>query len=162
MDKIFEALKTGLPGIQKNVLLKDHTTFDIGGPAEYFFIAKNKETVINAFNVAKSLKLPIFIFGGGSNLLISDKGIRGLVVKLASDNNFIKNGGLVTADSGALLGDVVGFCIKNSLGGLEWAGGLPGTFGGAIRCNAGAFGGEMKDSIISVQAFDDHFTLRNF
>ena len=103
MDKIFEALKTGLPGIQKNVLLKDHTTFDIGGPAEYFFIARKKGEILEAVALAKKLKLPIFIFGGGSNLLVSDDGIRGLVVKIEiKDGIRLKNNAL-EAPAGATM-----------------------------------------------------------
>ncbi|OGZ69861.1 MAG: UDP-N-acetylenolpyruvoylglucosamine reductase [Candidatus Staskawiczbacteria bacterium RIFCSPHIGHO2_02_FULL_42_22] len=164
MNEAFEVLKKELPGLQKNVLLKDHTTFKIGGPAEYFFIAKKKEDVERAIRVAQKLTLPLFIFGGGSNLLVSDAGQKGLVVRMQSGAKTfaLLPGNCIRAYAGVSLSDVVLFSIKKSLGGLEWAGGLPGTFGGAIRGNAGAFGGEVKDSIISVQAFDDHFTLRNF
>ena len=159
MDKIFEALKTGLPGIQKNVLLKDHTTFDIGGPAEYFFIAKKKGEVLEAVTLAKKLKLPIFIFGGGSNLLVSDDGIRGLVVKIEiKDGIRLKNNAL-EAPAGATMKELVDFSISHAMGGLEWAGGLPGTFGGAIRGNAGCFGAEIKDAIVNVEALGNNLTL---
>lgn len=161
---IFKQLKKELPGVKKHVALAKHTTFEIGGPAEYFFIAKKQEEVAYAIKVAKKLNLPLFIFGGGSNLLVSDSGIKGLAVRMQSNAKTFEvlPGGRIQAYSGVSLGSVVSFSIKKSLAGLEWAGGLPGTFGGAIRGNAGAFGGEMKDSITSVKALDHHFVLRNF
>jgi len=162
--EILVQLKKELPGLKRNVSLKAHTTFNIGGPAEYFFIAKKKEDVIKAIAIAKKLKLPLFIFGGGSNLLVSDAGIKGLVVRMKSSSKIFdvlpKN--RIEAYAGVSLGNVVSFAIKKSLQGLEWAGGLPGTFGGAIRGNAGAFGGEMKDTVVKVQALDHSFKLRNF
>lgn len=174
-DKIFKQLQKELPNIQKNVLLKNYTTFKIGGPAEYFLIVptksrihdskaigiKEKDNLIKAIKIAKNLKLPIFIFGGGSNLLVLDKGIKGLVVKMQDKDKsyFIKNN-IVSANSGAELKDLIEFSVENSLEGLEWAGGLPGTFGGAIRGNAGAFGGEIKDIILEVKALDRKFNVK--
>lgn len=161
---IFETLKKQLPGIKRAELMAKHTTFEIGGPAEYFYIAKRQEDVITAIHVAKKLQLPLFIFGGGSNLLVSDEGLPGLVVRMKSSAKVfpVLPGGRIKAYSGVSLGSVVSFSTKKSLKGLEWAGGLPGTFGGAVRGNAGAFGGEMKDVIISAQALDGAFKLRNF
>lgn len=150
---IFAALKKELPNIQRQVLLKDHTTFGIGGPAHYFLVAREIGHVAKAIKLAKKHKLPVFVFGGGSNLLVSDEGIVGLVVKIQnSDIVVAKN--TITAGAGAEMKDVVETSLQHSLAGVEWAGGLPGTFGGAIRGNAGAFGGEMKDSILKVKALD--------
>src|SRR3989338_10579376 len=177
MDIIFEKLKKELsrsrsdrgssiksgPGVQKNILMARHMTFKIGGPAEYFLSATKEKEIINAIDVAKKLKVPIFVMGGGSNLLVLDKGVKGLVIKNQVTTPIVlKSSNVIEAPAGIVLGDLVDFSIKNSLQGLEWAGGLPGTFGGAIRGNAGAFGGEMKDSVSMVQAFDSRFTLRNF
>ena len=89
-DKIFQKLKEKLPEIQKGVLLKNYTTYKIGGPAKYFFVAKTKDDLMAAAETAKNFKLPVFILGGGSNLLISDKGFKGLVIKInISDINTI-------------------------------------------------------------------------
>lgn len=141
--------------------MKNHTTFKIGGPAEYFLIANKKEEVLKAVKTAAKLKINVFIVGGGSNLLVSDKGIGGLVVKIKSAEPIVlKNKNIVEASSGIEFGKVVDFSVKKSLKGLEWAGGLPGTFGGAVRGNAGAFGGEIKDSIFQVEALDNDFKLR--
>lgn len=152
-----------LPGTKKNVFMANHTTFCIGGPAEYFFIAKSKADVAKAAAAAKKLQLPLFIFGGGSNLLVADKGIKGLVVRMKSQEKRFKVqlSNKIEAYSGVNLGNLVAFSVKRGLQGLEWAGGLPGTFGGAVRGNAGAFGGEMKDSVVKVQALNN-FKLRAF
>jgi UDP-N-acetylmuramate dehydrogenase len=160
-DPIFEKFKTVVPHIQRNVLLKNHTTFNIGGPAKYFLIAEKKEDIKNVLQVATQMKVSSFILGGGSNMLASDKGFDGLVIKIENKEPIILTAGnMITAPAGVTLGSIVDFSIENSLQGLEWAGGLPGTFGGAIRGNAGAFGGEMKDSIFEVQALDRNLKLK--
>ncbi len=159
MNEIAGELKKALPSVKMGVLLKDHTTFKIGGPAEYFFTAQKKEDVVIAINVAKKLKLSVFMFGGGSNLLVSDKGIKGLVIKIQSSADLSLLKEKITANAGLNMGKLVSFSVNKSLQGLEWAGGLPGTFGGAIRGNAGAFGGEIKDSIFSVEALDEKLKL---
>lgn len=160
-DKIYQQLRKKLPTLKKNVLMGKYTTFKIGGPAEYFFVAKEKKDLIKAIKTAKKLKLPVFVLGGGSNLLVSDKGFKGLVVKIENKEPIIlKSKNVVEASTGIDLGKVVDFSINKSLRGLEWAGGLPGTFGGAIRGNAGAFGGEIKDSIFEVLALDSDFKLK--
>lgn len=123
-------IKNLLPGIKRNVLLKNYTTFKIGGPAKYFFVAKNKEELISAISAAKKNHLPFFILGGGSNLLVSDKGFNGLVVKF---------------------GQPLSWYVSK---GLEWAAGIPGTIQGGVYGNAGAFGKSMKDIIESVEVFD--------
>ena len=160
-DNIFAELKKKLPRLQKNVLLKNHITFHIGGPAEYFLLAAKEAEIMRAIQIAKKLHLPVFVMGGGSNLLVSDKGVLGLVIKNQVETPIVvKKYNVIKAPAGAVLGDVVESSIKKSLEGLEWAGGLPGTFGGAIRGNAGAFGGEIKDSILNVTALDNRLKVR--
>ena len=160
-NRAFQELRDKLPNVKKNISLKNYTTFKIGGPAEYFLVVKNKEDLIKAIKLAKKLKLHLFILGGGSNLLVSDEGFKGLVIKIQIKGLIIlKKENIVEAPAGIELGKVVDFSIKKSLRDLEWAGGLPGTFGGAIRGNAGAFGGEIKDSILEVRALDNKFNLR--
>ncbi len=138
---------------QENVLLSKFSNYKIGGRARFFFIAKNERDIIWAVTEAKAKKLPIFILGGGTNLLMSDKGWDGVVLKIGND--VLKSKGTtVLAGAGVLMSDVLGFALSKSLAGLEWAGGLPGTLGGAVRGNAGCFGGEIKDSVVSVRSFD--------
>jgi len=159
-DKIFEKLKTELPGLQKNVSLKNYTTFKIGGPAKYFLIAKKREDLVGAIKIGKQFKLPIFVLGGGSNLLVSDKGFNGLVIKIELTGLFLKSKNIIESEGGVMMRDLVSMAIKSGLAGLEWAGGLPGTFGGAIRGNAGAFGGEMKDSVAFVETLDSKLNFK--
>ena len=125
-----------LPGVKKNILLKEHTTFRIGGPAKYFFAAKTKKDLIKAISVAKKLKLPFFVLGGGSNLLVSDKGFKGLVIKNETRNFEIKKEKII-AESGIILNTLIKAAIKSGLSGLEKGSGIPGTLGGAVFGNAG-------------------------
>ncbi len=146
-------IENKLPGIQRNVLLKNYTTFRIGGLAKYFFVAKNKKDLIKAISVAKKLKLPFFILGGGSNLLVSDKGYNGILIKIRNTKYEIRNTKIM-AEAGVMLGELVNILAKAGLSGLEWAAGIPGTIGGAIRGNAGAFNKSMKDVVKSVEALE--------
>ena len=137
-----------------NVLLKDFTTYKIGGPAKYFFVAKTKEGLMLAIKVAKEFKLSVFVLGGGSNLLISDKGFNGLVVKIGMENFELKNN-KIYAGAGAQMRSLSFFTAENGLSGLEWAGGIPGaTIGGSIYGSAQAFGTKISQIIESVQALD--------
>jgi len=142
-----------LKGIQKNVPLASHATFKIGGPAKYFYTAKTKEDLIRVMRAAKKINLSFFILGGGSNLLVSDKGFEGLVIKTNNKQKTVKKN-VIFSESGALLSNLVTLALETELSGLEWAIGIPGTLGGAIRGNAGAFGESMKDIIKEVEAFD--------
>ncbi|MBU1149030.1 UDP-N-acetylmuramate dehydrogenase [Patescibacteria group bacterium] len=147
-------LKKLLPGLRENESLKDYTTFKIGGPAKYFFVAKNEADLIKAVDLAHTNNLPYWVLSGGSNVLIADQGYDGLVIKL--ENRLIKfDSPEVLVEAGVMLNKLVAECTKNNLTGLEWAAGIPGTVGGAIRGNAGAFGSEMKDSLIWVEVIRD-------
>jgi len=129
-------LKKSLSGIKKNILLKNYTTFKIGGRAKYFFVAKTKKDLIKAVMMAKKFKLPFFILGSGSNILISDKGFNGLLIKNEARNFKIK-GKRIIAESGAILDKIIKAAINNGLSGLEKGSGIPGTLGGAVYGNAG-------------------------
>src|SRR3989338_7993950 len=137
----------------KDILLSNHCSYKIGGKARYFFEGSDLDDLQKAVNEAKRENLRIFILGGGTNLLIDDNGFDGLVLK----PNFLKiekGPDFINAGAGILMADLLDFMVKNSLSGLEWAGGLPGTLGGAIRGNAVAFGGEIKDSVTEVESLD--------
>lgn len=146
--------------IQKGVPLKDYSNYKIGGPAAYFLEISTKEELSEGLKEWKRIssifpedKKEIFVLGKGTNILISDKGFNGLVIH----NNILgiekKEEDLVIG-AGVLVSQILSFCIENQLSGLEWAGGLPGTIGGAVRGNAGAFIGEVKDIIKEVVSFD--------
>ncbi len=141
--------------LTENVLLKKYSHFKIGGPARYFLQTDNLDELSDNLKNWR-LKNPggkIFVLGGGTNILFDDRGFDGLVILLKI--NFIKNLDDVTIEVGAstLVSELIDFTINNSLSGLEWAAGLPGTIGGAIFGNAGAFGGEIKDRILAVKSF---------
>ena len=135
-DRLEENVFMFMPKFQENVLLSKFSNYKIGGYARFFFAAKNEREIRWAVAEAKSKKLPIFILGGGTNLLMGEKGWDGLVLK--PDIDVLKaNGNVVVAGAGVLMSDICSFAASKSLAGLEWAGGLPGTVGGAIRGNAG-------------------------
>ena len=135
--------------------MKRHTTFRIGGPAEIFVIPDNIEDVRKIIEICNAEDIPYFILGNGSNLLVSDKGYRGVVIQI--DRNFgtveIK-GTEIHASAGALLSAIAAAARKEALTGFEFAGGIPGTLGGAVVMNAGAYGGELKDVLKSVTVMD--------
>lgn len=135
---------------QENVLLAKYGSYRIGGSARYFYYAQNSEALIKALKNWKQ-KNKIFILGAGTNILFNDRGFDGFVLKPDLKDISVKNN-VITAGAGALMEDLLKFYVKKSLSGLEWAGGLPGTLGGAIRGNAGAFGGEIKDVVLSVSS----------
>jgi len=160
MPKIsFKKLRRLLPGIKRNILLRDYTTFKIGGRARYFLKVKTSVSLIRATSIAKKNKLPFFILGKGSNLLVSDKGFKGLIIKIENQNLEIKSN-TVICDAGTPLPLLVNKTAKAGLSGLEWAAGIPGTLGGAIRGNAGAFGSETKNLIYEVRILDEKDNLR--
>lgn len=135
------------------VSLEKFTTFKIGGKVKYFFVAKNKQSLIKAVLWAEEASLPFFILGGGSNLLVADRGFRGLVIK-NENNKHETNGKKISAEAGVPLSSLLKEATKNNLAGLEWSAGIPGTVGGALFGNAGAFGKSMKDSVQGVKIFD--------
>lgn len=138
---------------QKNVPLKNYSNYKIGGPAKLFVEVETTEELKEVFQFVENKKEKVFILGGGTNVLIGDKGFDGLVIHNKIEGINIIDGGLEVG-SGVMIKDLLDFCIENSLSGLEWAGGLPGTIGGAIRGNAGAFKGETKDSVVEVRSLD--------
>ena len=142
-----------MPKFKENVPLSKFSHYKIGGPARFFFEAKTEKDVQWAVKEARARKLPMFILGGGTNLLISDSGFDGLVLRPDIKEIKIK-GATIMAGAGASMADLLKQATDHSLSGLEWAGGLPGTVGGAVRGNAGCFGGEIKDSVVSVRSFD--------
>jgi len=143
---------------QKNILLKNHTSFHIGGPAEYFFVANTKQDLIKAIKIAKENNLLFFILGKGTNLLASDKGYKGVIINIQFDNynidfqlNSKSQAVKIDIDAGMFLSDLINKTSEKKLKGLEWAAGIPGTVGGAIRGNAGSFDGSMADIVREIE-----------
>lgn len=132
--------------------MKRHTSFRIGGPADYLVEVQSELEIKNLVTALKTKGVPIFVMGNGTNLLVSDKGIRGVVIKIGSGfSEFHFEGETVYAQSGMLLSTLAKRILEQSLEGFEFASGIPGSIGGAITMNAGAYGGEMKDIVKSVR-----------
>ncbi|MBP3677006.1 MAG: UDP-N-acetylmuramate dehydrogenase [Agathobacter sp.] len=137
--------------IFENEPMSKHTTFRIGGNADVFVSPKVSQ-VADVISLAKEYDIPVTVIGNGSNLLVGDKGIRGLVLSFGKEAEEIQlDGRCMTVSAGTILAKAAAEAAKNSLTGLEFAAGIPGTLGGAIVMNAGAYGGEMKDVIISAK-----------
>lgn len=162
MDEILQSLRgiTSEENILVNEPLKNHTTFKVGGPADILVTPTTKEELIECLK----LNIPKFVMGNGSNLIVKDKGIRGLVIKTTKVNNITLDGNIIEAEVGAYLGKISIFARENSLTGFEFASGIPGTVGGGVSMNAGAYGGEMKDVVIETTYCDlegNIYTLNN-
>lgn len=140
--------------LEKNLGLKNFSTFRIGGTVEGFCRIKNEEELQEFFVLAGQEKKPYFILGGGSNILFPDQSWAGWVAKIENDQTLELIGSRVVCGAGVPLSALVNFAKSNGLSGLEWATGIPGTVGGAVRGNAGAFDFEMSDNLESVSVFD--------
>ncbi len=137
--------------IKKNELMKNHTSFKIGGPCDEFSEVQSVDEIKELIEYAKDKGIAYTIIGNGSNLLVSDKGIRGLVIKIAKKFDEAEvSGNTIICQSGILLSKLSKLALSKNLSGLEFASGIPGTLGGAIYMNAGAYGGEMADVVKSV------------
>jgi UDP-N-acetylmuramate dehydrogenase len=145
----------GLAGVEfrENVPLADFASYRIGGPARVFCEAKSVEEARAGVAEARRRGLRLFVLGAGTNLLIDDHGFDGLVLR-PNLRSLEAEGSRVRVGAGVLVAELLEFLVAGSLGGLEWAGGLPGTVGGAVRGNAGAFGGEIKDVAVQVESLD--------
>ena len=137
--------------IIENEPMSKHTTFRIGGNAD-MFVSPKTEQVSEIIALAKEYDVSVTIIGNGSNLLVGDKGIRGLVISFGKEaEKIVLEGNRMTIGAGTLLSKVAAEAARNSLTGLEFAAGIPGTLGGAIVMNAGAYGGEIKDVVVSAE-----------
>jgi UDP-N-acetylmuramate dehydrogenase len=135
---------------KENEPLSKHVNFRIGGPAKFFVEARSTQDLVDAVKLAYDFSVQFFILGGGSNTLVADKGFVGLVIKAANRNLSI-DGNTVIAEAGVISASMARLTADKGLRGFEWAISLPGTIGGAVRGNAGCFGGETKDQLVSVK-----------
>ena len=137
--------------VKVNEPMNRHTTFRIGGPADCFLVPSSPEEVREIIKICREDAVPYFILGNGSNLLVSDEGYRGVIIQLYRNyGNISVEGNIIRANAGALLSQIASAAKNASLTGFEFAGGIPGTLGGAVVMNAGAYGGEMKDVLKEV------------
>ncbi len=140
--------------IRLNEPMKNHTTFRVGGPAD-IFLTPSADELSGVLSVLRDGGMPVTVIGNGSNLLVGDKGIRGAVISIgAGMRNIRVEGEKIFLEAGATLAAAAMQAAKAGLAGLEFASGIPGTFGGAVVMNAGAYGGEMKDVVVSVRVMD--------
>ncbi len=144
--------------VSANAPMKNYTTFKIGGPADLLVSPYSQEQVKKVICACKELQIPLTVIGNGSNLLVSDGGIRGCVLKIGTNMSAItlEENAVISCLAGAPLSALSVFAMKNSLTGLEFAYGIPGTTGGALFMNAGAYGGEFKDVIVSADHIDSN------
>ncbi|MCI8363985.1 MAG: UDP-N-acetylmuramate dehydrogenase [Eubacterium sp.] len=136
--------------------LSAHTTFRIGGPASFYMIPENADEIREGIRFARERELPFITIGRGSNMLFPDEGYHGVVMEIGSGMNQIEycGDGKIRAQAGALLSAIASEAAGHSLTGFEFAGGIPGTLGGAVVMNAGAYGGEIKDGIVGARVMD--------
>lgn len=139
--------------VQDGVALAPYTTFKVGGAAKKFVVVRNIEELTEALHLALQQNWPICVLGGGSNVIVSSAGFNGLVIKVEIGSRIISKNRIISG-AGVPMSDLVALAVTNNLAGLEWAGGLPGSLGGAVRGNAGCFGSEIKDCVETVISLD--------
>ena len=153
--------KLGEEGLKLQEPMKEHTTFRVGGPADLFLMPKNAEELKESIEILKKYDVPMMVIGNGSNLLVRDKGIRGAVIQVYNRMAEITvDDEIIEAQGGALLSAVAAKAADASLTGLEFASGIPGSIGGAVAMNAGAYGGEMKDVLVSVDVLTKELEVK--
>lgn len=163
MQKIAELLReaAGSDCILEQESMKKHTTFRIGGPADVFAVPDTEEKAARIISICRENHVPFYVLGNGSNLLVSDEGYRGVIVQIYKNlSGITAEGDILTVQAGAMLSVAAKRALALSLTGLEFASGIPGTVGGAVMMNAGAYGGEMKDVILSATVLEQDGTVR--
>lgn len=148
--------------VLKDELMKKHTTFRVGGPADWLVTPTEEEQIREVVNLLRTENVPYYVMGNGSNLLVGDKGYRGVIIQLGKNLSQIRmtEEGVLYAQAGALLSKIAAEALAQSLTGFEFASGIPGTLGGAVMMNAGAYGGEMKHVLKDALALTANGELR--
>ncbi|MBQ4347254.1 MAG: UDP-N-acetylmuramate dehydrogenase [Firmicutes bacterium] len=162
MSELILELKKALG--DENILADEpmsaHTTFRTGGNADIFILAKNIDSLKTAISAFRSKNIPFMMIGNGSDLLVRDKGIRGAVIKLCGDFCSLRaDNTLLFAGAGASLAEAASYAAKSGLSGLEFASGIPGSIGGGLFMNAGAYGGELKDRFLCAEIMDEDLNI---
>ncbi|CDF58270.1 UDP-N-acetylmuramate dehydrogenase [Thermobrachium celere] len=161
LDELKINLKTFLDEdeLKFNEPMKNHTSFKVGGPCDIMVIPKSKDNLIKSLELIKKYNVPYFIMGKGSNLIVKDGGFRGVILKLTGLDYILVRENKIIAGGGASLSNTAREALLNSLKGMEFASGIPGTVGGAVAMNAGAYGGEIKDIIEWAECVDENLNL---
>lgn len=139
--------------------MKKHTSFKTGGSCEYFLVPENADELVSVVELCKKENIPAFILGNGSNLLVTDDFHKGVYISMLKINGITEKNGIITAEAGARLSGLCAFVSSLSLTGLEELSGIPGTVGGAVYMNAGAYGGEIKDTLVKVVYLDKNLNI---
>lgn len=151
----------GKENVKEDEPMSKHTSFKIGGPADFLVTPCSVQSLCEVIKLCNREKMPIFIMGNGTNLLISDKGIRGVVIKIYDNlDSCVVKGDCIEAYGGILLSKLSRIALENELQGFEFASGIPGTLGGAVSMNAGAYGGEMKDVVVQTEFIDKEGNIK--
>lgn len=146
---------TGTTNVIIDEPMKKHTSFKVGGPADLIVFPENFNVLSGIIKKCNRCNIPFFVLGNGTNLIVREKGIRGVVIKINDKlNKLTVDGEIITAEAGILLSEISKIALEHQLSGFEFASGIPGTLGGAVTMNAGAYGGEMKDVIIRTEYLD--------
>lgn len=159
MNNNYKLITDNFPGSEKGKPLHTLTSIGIGGPADLYLAIKDTNLLPSIIKTARQNNIPLVVFGGGSNLVFADEGFRGLVVQIKA-NNIIIEDDIITAEAGALVSQIIQKANESNLSGLEKLTGLPGTIGGAVRGNAGAYGTEIKDVLTEIEIFDPKNGIR--
>lgn len=163
-NKLYDELVLKINGkILLDEPLKKHTYFKIGGPADLFVEPENTEELKVVFDIIRKNKINYYVIGNGTNLLVSDNGFRGLIIKIGDKFNYMEmKSNKIRAGAGTLLSVLAKYAARESLAGFEFASGIPGYVGGAVCMNAGAYDGEMKDVVTRVKCMDSKCNLYEF
>lgn len=162
-DDIAKALSEGIEDIKAGESMAEHTSFKAGGPADVMALPKSADEIKHALSVASRFNCPLFVMGRGTNLVVTSKGIRGIVLKISDNFSGVEfDGECLAAKSGTPLAVLVKEAAARALGGAEFLGGIPGTLGGAVFMNAGAYGGEICEFVeeVYVLANGEELTLK--
>ncbi len=164
INNIIDELTLNFKGtVLKDEMLKNHTYFKIGGPASIFVVPVDEDDLRTVLKLIKKYEIDYFIIGNGTNLLVSDEGYKGIIIKIGDKfNKIVRDGNKVTVGAGVLLSSLAKYFAKEGLAGFEFASGIPGYLGGAVPMNAGAYGGEMKDIISRVKCMDSDGDIHVF
>ena len=158
-ETVVKALEQFLPteNIYCKEPMKKHTTFRIGGDADLFLRMENPRQLKDVQNYLRKLEIPYYVLGNGSNLLVSDEGYSGVILEIADKMNTIRvEGNSIIAQAGALMSKIAHVAYEHGLTGFEFAAGIPGTIGGGVVMNAGAYGGELKNVVTTVEVLDQN------